>query len=357
MTTGPIGLFPVSDTARHAKGCQKMHGLALAITHVWEAAATTSTSLCRVHGMAVDTERIALEAAPALTAVRTLDLEVICNSQNSAARGRYESLRESDPQGQVVRGLLLMRNADIHLPATVDVQANRVIGGSIGGNSFRVFPLWQPYDQLPDAVRTSTGTSPTAHAAYRKAVGGQLVIDTLLDAFAFFRRCDPTLARYVHDTEELEYFPLPPYPGHDYERRHPDQPSHSQVETEVRRRAQEVPPAGSRRVIQHSFNSEGTTIYCGTTVRSPVSMDFTEPKDQVARDILAGYPYVVAAADGASHVVVVDDGHRLLVGDSPIEELLSGSAKGQARREVWHGKWQLAAADAFQYRNQRHLQG
>ncbi|WP_328965627.1 hypothetical protein [Streptomyces virginiae] len=81
MTSQPTGLFPVADAECHAKGRQKMHGLALYISHVWEAAATTSTSLCRVHGMDVGTERVALEIAPALAAVRTLDLEVICNSQ------------------------------------------------------------------------------------------------------------------------------------------------------------------------------------------------------------------------------------------------------------------------------------
>lgn len=66
MTPRPIRLFPVADAERHAKGRQKMHGLALYISHVWEAAATTSTSLCREHGMHVDTENGSLWRLPPL---------------------------------------------------------------------------------------------------------------------------------------------------------------------------------------------------------------------------------------------------------------------------------------------------
>ncbi|MEV7196912.1 hypothetical protein AB0N81_34690 [Streptomyces sp. NPDC093510] len=354
MTSRPNGLFPVADTARHAKGRQKMHGLALYISHVWEAAATTSTALCHVHGMDVDIERVALEIAPALAAIRTLDLEVICASQSPADQDRYRSLLASDPQGQVVRGLLLLRNADIHLPATVDVKTDRIVGGV---NHVRVFPSWQPYDQLPDAIRTSTGTRPGAHNAYRIAVGGHLVVDTLLDAFSFFHRCDPTLARYVPGTEQLEYFPLKQYISHDYDRRHPDQPSRPQTESEVRRRTQQTPPLGKGRVIVHSFSSDGATIYCGITVRSFIPMDFKEPEDQVARDIQAGYTYVAVTADGTHHVVAVDGDNRLFAGGSPLAHLPLYSPQGHPRTEVCQERWQVAATDAFEYRTQRHLHG
>lgn len=352
MTSRTTGLFPVADPARHAKGRQKMHGLALYISHVWEAAATTSTELCHVHGMDVDTERIALETAPALAAIRTLDQEVIHASQSLSDQDRYRSLLASDPQGQAVRGLLLLRNADIHLPATVDVMADRIVGGV---NHVRVFPAWQPYDQLPDAIRTSTKTSTGAHNAYRAAVGGHLVVDTLLDAFAFLQRCDPTLARYVPGTEDLEYFPLRQYITHDYDRRHPDQPSRPQVEAEVRRLTQQTPPLGKGRVIVHSFSGDEATIYCGTTVRSFISMDFTEPEDQVARDIQAGYPYVAATTDGTHQVVSVGIGNRLFVDGSPLAQLSLRSPQDHPHAEVCQERWQVAATDAFEYRTQRHL--
>ena len=72
-TTGS-GLFPVIDPDRQAKGRQKMHGLALYINHVWEACTSTDTNLCRDHGLDVDSERVALEIAPALAAVRAIAL-------------------------------------------------------------------------------------------------------------------------------------------------------------------------------------------------------------------------------------------------------------------------------------------
>lgn len=331
-----------------------MHGLALYISHVWEATATTSTALCRLHGMEVDTERVALEIAPALAAIRTLDLEVICNSQTPVDQDRYRSLLASDPQGQVVRGLVLLRNADIHLPATVDVKADRVIGGV---EHVRVFPSWHPYEQLPDAIRTNKKTTPNVRDAYRTAVGRHLVMDTLLDAFAFFRRCDPTLARCVPGTHDLEYFPLKQYISHDYDRRHPDQPSRPQVEAEVRRRSQQAPPFGKGRVIAHSFESDGAVIYCGSTLRSFIPTDFTETGDQVARDIQAGYPYVVVTADGTSHVVSMDGDNQLLANGSPLAQLPLHTPQDHQQIEVCQERWQVAATDAFQYRDQRHLHG
>ncbi|GLF95513.1 hypothetical protein [Streptomyces yaizuensis] len=352
MTSQPTGLFPVADAELHAKGRQKMRGLALYISRVWEAAATTSTSLCHVHGMDVDTERVALEIPPALAAIRTLDQDVIRESRSPADERRYQALLASDPQGQVVRGLVLLRNADIHLPVTIDVEADRIIGGP---NHVRVLPAWQPYDQLPDAIHANTRTSRNVHDAYRAAVGGHLVMDMLLDAFAFFRRCDPTLARYIPGSEDLEYFPLKQYISHDYDRRHPDQPSRPQVEAEVRMRAQQTPPLGKERVIVHSFSSTESTIYCGTTVRSFIPMDFTESEDQVTRDIQAGYPHVAITADGTRHVVSVDGGKRLLADGSPLAHLPLHSPRDHPHTEFCHERWLVAVTDAFEYRDQRHL--
>ncbi|MFF0009726.1 hypothetical protein ACFYQT_40755 [Streptomyces tibetensis] len=164
MASQSMGLFP-AHANRHGKGKQKMHGLALYFTHVWEAAATTDTSLCRVHGMEVDTERIALEVAPALAAIRTLDLEVICLSQTAAEQTRYLDFQKNDPQGRAVRGLLILRNADTHVPATIDVPADRVVGGI--GLGYRVMPRWLPFEELPDAIRDNPKNNPSAVQAYK----------------------------------------------------------------------------------------------------------------------------------------------------------------------------------------------
>lgn len=125
----------------------------------------------------------------------------------------------------------------------------------------------------------------------------------------------------------------------------------------MRKRAQQTRPYGNGRVIVHSFSSDGATIYCGTTVRSWIPMDFTEPGDQVARDIRAGYPYVAVTADGTSHAVTVDGDNRLFADSRPLGQLPLRSLRDHPHTAVWQERWQLAATDAFEYRDQRHLHG
>ncbi|PVC81585.1 hypothetical protein [Streptomyces sp. CS014] len=353
MASHPLGLFPAHNADRHGKGKQKMHGLALYITHVWEAAATTATSLCRAHGMEVDTERIALEVAPALAAIRTLDLEVICLSQTATEQTRYLEFQKDDPQGRAVRGLLILRNADTHVPATIDVPADRVVGGV--GLGYRVMPRWLPFDELPNAIRDNPKNSPSAVQAYKDAVGGQLVMDTLLDAFAFIDRCDPTLARRVRGTEDLEYFPLHAYTTHDYDRLHPDQPSRPQLDAEVRRLTQETPPYGTGREILHSFNRDGQEVHCGYTIRRDIRTAFVEPSVQVTRDIRAGFPYSVVTADGTQHDVTVDEEGHLAAAGAPLADVPLQTPRNHCRPEVCEGWWELTTSDAFLYRRQRHL--
>ncbi|WP_062650094.1 hypothetical protein [Streptomyces maremycinicus] len=122
----------------------------------WEATTSTGTRLCRGHGLVFDSADIAPEIAPALAAIRTLDLEVIRNGLPGADAQRYQDLQRTDPQGQVVLGLVLVRNADIHLPAALDVDVNRVVGEGAG---YRVMPSWQLYEDLPAVVRASKRTS------------------------------------------------------------------------------------------------------------------------------------------------------------------------------------------------------
>ncbi|MBT1093523.1 hypothetical protein [Streptomyces sp. Tu102] len=56
---------------------------------------------------------------------------------------------------------------------------------------------------------SDNGTGEASHDAYRDAAGGHLVIETILDAFVFFLRCDPGLARRAPGTDDLAHFPLP----------------------------------------------------------------------------------------------------------------------------------------------------
>ncbi|WP_405467489.1 hypothetical protein [Streptomyces canus] len=311
MAQTSTGWFPVTEPDRQAKGRQKMQGLVLYINHVWQACASTDTKLCRDHGLDVDSERVALEIAPALAAVRTLDLEVFRAGLSDADNQLYLALHKTDPQGQVVLGLVLARNADIHLPAALDLHVDRVVGNDDG---YRVMPCWLTYDKLPTVVRANkrspgskNGTSDASHDAYRDVVGGHLVTETLLDAFAFFRRCDPTLARRAPGTDDLAHFPLPVTTtgdGHDYERRHPDQPNRADFGAEVRRLTEDIPPSGSSREISYRLDSDGTAVYCGHTVeRFGLRSAFTESAAQIVRDVRAGYAYVAVATDGVHHPV------------------------------------------------------
>jgi hypothetical protein len=362
MAQTPTALFPVTDPDRHAKGRQKMYGLARSITRVWEAAASTGTTLRRGHGLVVDSDDIAPEIAPALAAVRTLDLEVIRNGLPGADAQHYLDLQKTDPQGQVVLGLVLVRNADIHLPAVLDVEVNRVVGE---GDGYRVMPSWQLHDNLPAVVRASkrtqsnrNGTNEHSHTAYQNAVGGHLVIETLLDAFAFFLRCDPTLARREAGTDELAYFPLSPYTVHDYERRHPDQPNRADVGAKVRQLSENAPPSSSGREISYHLTSNGTAVYCGHTVEPfGLRSAFTEAAPQIVRDVQAGYSYVAVAADGAHHVVTADTNGRLSADGTPLEDYPFPQPHRHPLPETWLAWWRLTLEDPFWYRSQRHHQG
>ncbi|MEY9848335.1 hypothetical protein ABH940_005436 [Streptacidiphilus sp. BW17] len=353
MTQPPTALFPVTDPDRHAKGRQKMHGLALYITHIWEATASTDTALLPGVGLDVDVERVALEIAPALAAVRTLDLEVIRHSQNPANDQLYQDLQKTDLQGLVVRGLLLARNADTHLPATLDLHVDRVVDTS---GEWRVMPSWQPYAHLPAAIRSSTGTSPLAHAAYRTAVGGHLIVETLLDAFAFFLRCDPTLALRRADGE-LAYFPLSPYTEHDYERRHPDQPNRSEIALKVRRAAEDELPSGTSREILYRLTSDGVPVYCGWMDDRGIRTTFTEASSQIARDLQAGYRYSAVASEGTHHDVSVDPDGLLRADGVALEDYPFAQPHRNPPPETWLAWWQLTREDAFLYRNQRQRTG
>jgi hypothetical protein len=329
MTQTTTGLFPVIDPDRHTKGRQKMHGLALYTKRVWETSRSFETSLCK--GPQPDPELIALDMAPALAAIRTLDLEVIRNGQSPADQQRYLDLQDADTQGRVVRGLVLPRNADAHLPAALDIHADI----DLGDVKWRVIPQWQPYAALPHIIRTSTGTKPSSHAAYRDVVGGHPVIETLLDAFAFFLRCDPSLARRDPGTDKLAYLPLA---GDmvvlgDYERRHPDQPNREEMAARALRIAQDNPPTGTGREIRSSRTDDRSVLYCGRT-GPDFSRDFTEPGMQIVRDIRAGYPYNVVYADGTRHTVTAGTDGQLYADNQPLDDCLLA----RSTQEWWPGR-------------------
>ncbi|MGW5610435.1 hypothetical protein ACWEWI_30950 [Streptomyces sp. NPDC003753] len=344
MTHAATGLFPVTDAERHAKGRQKMLGLALYITHVWEA--TISTLATHPKEMS---ERVAVELASALAAIRTLDLEVIRKSLHGADAQRYLALQDSDVQGQVVRGLVLLRNADIHLPSALTVNVNCCFGE---GEVYQIVPTWSAYDALPAVVRTNPLNRPGVCVAYENAVGGHAVLETLLDAFAFFDRCDPTLARRNATTGELAYFPLRGPTLIDYARRHPDERNRTDVEKDVRRQAQATPPSGDGREVEFRI-SKGAAVYCGHTVHPRFRRLFIEEAAQIVRDVELGYSYILVSEGGTRRPLAVNaDGH--LVADCrALEDLCLPMPPNHPNAMDWVMEWNAATVDAFEYYAQR----
>lgn len=187
-------------------------------------------------GSAVDIEHIdeVINAVDnALVAIRTLDLEVFEKSDPTA----YRALRSTDPQGGVVRALTGPRNSAVHHPQVIDPDLDRVVGPI--DDVFIIFPKWKHRSELPtETFQYATGPKkgqPIAAyiAAFDTFAAGRRVLDTLMDAFSFFDRCDPAIADR-DDDGNLRGFLLPPLPIGEYLRLGPDWPDHAVVDHNIR---------------------------------------------------------------------------------------------------------------------------
>jgi len=353
--TGGHGTLGIADAERSAKGRHWMRALQRQVADAWASTTETDTSLCRIHGMETECEVVAISTAFAVTAVRILDNEVFCKEHGQA----YLDAKTSDRQGKVVDGLVLIRNAEIHLPVILDPDVQRVLSL---GSAFRVVPKWRPYDQLPADVQNNTKTSERCHAAYRTAVEGEPVIETLLDAIAWFVKCDPSLAQR-DEAEELKHFPLPELWQHEYERRHPDWVRRCDVEAELRAKRTRELPVGDYRSIQHRLlDGDLTVAFCGYTFRNGYRSAFTETPEQIVRDIAGGYRYYVGTADEVGEMThhsemgnlvgTVDE--EIWVNGSPLDGFeLSPFSDEPPTLETWRSWFELAAGNAFMYARER----
>lgn len=96
--------------------------------------------------------------------------------------------------------------------------------------------------------------------SYDNAVAGRLLVDTLMDAYAFFESCDPSLVKRDADNQ-ISGFPLPPLPfAGGYVRLHPDWPSHEHVDSEIRNRTRSALPKGRDRQIRGLLSVGGTVV-------------------------------------------------------------------------------------------------
>jgi hypothetical protein len=214
-TITPPGKFPAAPE-NATKGRRWMLALQRQVAATWLATLDNVSGLCRTHGPELDIEPVGVELAFALIAVRVLDLTVF----NGGPDQDYQTHRSASDEGQVVDGMTLMRNAEVHLGAVVDPGVDRALSVPpwfVGQpwpfpvhfrGQFRLFPSWRPFDELPREVRETERTHQRCKDNYREHVGGKLVLDTLLDAVRFFYECDPSIAA-TDEEGALLHFPLP----------------------------------------------------------------------------------------------------------------------------------------------------
>lgn len=270
----------------------------------------------------------------------------------------YRDHRAKDRLGRVVAGLSLVRNCETHSPVLAEqlLVPDRVIGVPLsgGGQLFRAMYRWSEYDLLSEDYREITGPgTPSQRRArgdaqdgYRRGVQARYVIETFLDALAFFEALDPRLAGtpcpeapwdvFVTDATVIDdqlnssptsvevtilakptafdvYEPfLADLACRPTERRSASWPA-ADLHLKARRsRARSVPPAADMRVITHAIRFDGKTVgFAGLarTVGGAFAQTWVERYAQVRRDIIGGFSYTVA--DGQAEFPVSADGQRL----------------------------------------------
>lgn len=308
--------------------------------------------------MVVEAEVVAISAAFAVTAARVLDLEVFQKVDETA----YLDAKRTERLGQVVDGMVLIRNAEIHMPVVLEPDADRVLSLQQRGRPtvYRVMPFWRPYSELPAAVRIVTkervGTAERCHDAYKAAVAGASIMETLLDALAWFLECDPSLAR--RDAKgELEGFPLTELWQHEYERRHPEWPRVHEVAARIRADAESALPGGKLRAVRHRLVTDDGTVlaYFGYTRTLTGGDPWAETPAQVGRDVVCGYPYLVEGTSNSYVTAETDDPSRLTLdgetlcsGGQPLSDL-SLLPFVDPDEKWWRWFLDFTAEDAFKY--------
>lgn len=338
---------------RMRKGQRKMRALASAIGRFNDECTRASGSVALGPALEMDHIDAAVNALDdALVAIRTLDQEIFECSDPSA----YASVRDGARQGMVVRALTAPRNNAVHHAIAVDPDLARAIGPLENGN-FIIFPRWKPRSSLPRAMfeHAHGKRKGTDHAdyinTYDAAAAERLVLDTLMDAFAFFDLCDERIADR-DQAGNLVGFPLQPLPVADcYHRLGPDWPDSETVDQKIRASVSSEPPSGDNREISGRLTTPSGVVYCGyTNVDTRRRHVFTEAAEQVLRDVGLGYDYFVAVSDG--RLSVDARAGRLSVAGDLVESLLLPDWTDR-EDEPWAGWWEICVSDAHYYRRQR----
>lgn len=294
-----------------------------------------------------DLEAASIEAVQACFAVNILDEAVF----EHALGEPYRRIRAADRLGQAVTGLELVRNCETHAHIGFDglLVGRRVLSVAMhGGTRYRVVPVWAEYADLPSAyVELDQSATPNqkrargeAQHGYRTAIAGRSVLETLLDAIAFFQQIDPRLR--VTDGPDLQYAYVELLPDRGPATGEPEHvfltkpmgldtfevflPSLATRHTERRsaqwraadghfaakvKAAKKAVPGATYREIRHVLRDNRKVLgYAGASPGndSSTSWFWVERAQQVWRDVRNGYRYLVLRGD--QQVDVVEHGHQ-----------------------------------------------
>ena len=289
-----------------------------------------------------DPDAAHIEAALATVAVNVVDEAVFENAHGD----RYRDHRRVHPQGRVVMGLEFIRNCEIHAAELTDLATTATIG--VPGLGFRLVLSWPKFSSLPADYRRRLSGEPRARGeardAYQKWVAGRLVIETLLDAIAYFELLDSRLRPVEAVDLRYSFGPaaplglndevftcrpigldhaqlvLPDLACRNIERRAASWPSAEQWLKGQDRAIRKRPPAATSREIRARVVDEtgkviGYQGYSGER-DEPYRHAWVERAPQVGRDIRMGFRYflvvagteVDAVADGQLNVTTRIDG-------------------------------------------------
>lgn len=281
-----------------------------------------------------DLDAAQIEAALAAVVINILDEAVF----EEALQDPYRNLRRRHPQGRVVLGLELIRNCEVHSPELASLEFSAAFGVPRLGN--RVVLQWPTFDALPRGYRTRKAGEGRARGeardAYQKWVAGRPVIETLLDAVAFFEATDSRLrpAEALHlryafhppaplgaDGEELALRPvgldgydlfLPDLACRSTERRSAGWPAADRWLQDQDRAIRRRQPGGNCRQIQARIEDPAGKLvgYVGLAgrPRQRFRTAWAERASQVRKDVGLGFRYFVLVEGEQVDVVAPNDG-------------------------------------------------
>jgi hypothetical protein len=336
---------------RVRKGELKMYGLMVEIRQFWRVCGEVRGHLAPGGQLDIeDLDDVIVALDHALVSIRTLDLEVFQRSDEQT----YLTARDdaTSRQGQTVRALTAPRNSAVHHADVVDPAIASAAGPMPETRDvFLINPRWKPRSELPERMFQDDKGKPraTMAKAYDDACAGLPVLDTLLDAFAFFDTLAPQLARR-QDDGRWEGFPLTPYPiAIRYRRLAPDWLTEAQWGRQHREQTQKIIPTGPR-TIRGAIDAVDGLVLCGDTTTAWGTQAFTEPVEQVVRDVLAGARYDFHAGSGTVGRAS-SSGGALEVPSGQIEQSIITRLDNDVR--PWRAWWEMCADDAEYYAQQR----